>query len=169
MSAEGVLYNPALFNDLLSTSLPLEITNPSAASLALEYLSIVRSQRTRTSPSAVKGHLFKILRPALAQLKYHDLRAQIGKVRAVAPRSLAAGEEAWTWVDEYVKICEEVKRMLDADAKEATDCGRIPLSELVTKDQATGLDLLPYWLAQPYFRPIKEPVDKKKKGEKQGE
>ncbi|KAG5649273.1 hypothetical protein H0H81_004911 [Sphagnurus paluster] len=211
MSAEGVLYNPALFNGLpdcasfvspdtpseVSTStststtsesspagprteppssseLPLETTNPPLAPLALEYLAIVRSQRTRTSPSAVKGHLFKILRPALAQPAYHDLRERLGRVRAVAPRRLGEkdkekdGEEAteqWVWVDEYVRICEEARGRLEEDARRMTEDGRIPLRELVAKDAATGLDVLPYWLAQPYFRPLKAPVDKKKRKE----
>ena len=87
MSAEGVLYNPALFRGLaepsLSTtsrelSLDLEYTNPRHADLALEYLSIVRSLKTRTSVSAVKGHLFKLMRPGLVREK--DLREQLGKI-----------------------------------------------------------------------------------------
>ncbi|KAG6907673.1 hypothetical protein DXG01_007823 [Tephrocybe rancida] len=175
MSAEGVLYNPALFNGLPasvpqtsepSPPLPLSTTNPPSAALALEYLAIVRAQRTRTSPSAVKGHLFKILRPALARKAYHDLREQIGKVRVVAPRTLGKGEDAWVWVDAYVGICEEVQSRLEEDAKNLTDGGKIPLEDLVTKDEATGLDLLPHWSAQPYFRPIAPPVEKKKKGAK---
>ncbi|KAG6864012.1 hypothetical protein C0991_001092 [Blastosporella zonata] len=184
MSAEGVLYNPALFNglpmpsslDAVSASssstppppLELETTNPPSAALALEYLAIVRSQRTRTSPSAVKGHLFKILRPALARPRYHDLRERIGKVRVTAPRS-REGKEVWEWVDEYVRICEEVAVRLEEDAREMTDGGKIPLRELVIKDEATGLDVLPHWVAQPYFRPLKPPVEKKKKGGKEGE
>ena len=87
MSAEGVLYNPALFRGLAEPSssissqepsLDLEYTNPRHADLALEYLSIVRSLKTRTSVSAVKGHLFKLMRPALGREK--DLREQLGKV-----------------------------------------------------------------------------------------
>jgi len=83
MSAEGVLYNPALFRGLgepssSTSSLDLEYTNPRHADLALEYLSIVRSLKTRTSVSAVKGHLFKLLRPALGREK--DLRERLGKI-----------------------------------------------------------------------------------------
>ncbi|KAG5640910.1 hypothetical protein DXG03_006677 [Asterophora parasitica] len=173
MSAEGVLYNPALFNGLQPSpgetdlELTLDITNPPLAPLALEYLDIVRSQRTRTSPSAVKGHLFKILRPALAQPKHHDLREKLGRVKVDAPRRVAEGEQ-WVWVDEYVRICEELAARLEADAKDLTKDGTIPLRELITKDAAMGLDVLPYWLSQPYFRPLKSPVAKKDKAGKQG-
>ncbi|KAG6877082.1 hypothetical protein C0992_010928 [Termitomyces sp. T32_za158] len=199
MSAEGVLYNPSLFRGLSSSiSHPTpdsispssstsasasttrqkhhELDTPSTvATLALEYLSIVRSQRTRTSPSAVKGHLFKILRPALGREKYHDLREQIGKVRVDVPRRLKAckegkedqeeGEEAWTWVDAYVRIVEEVQGRLQEDARIATEDGNIALEELVRRDEKTGLDMLPWWIAQPYFRPLPVPVaGKKSKG-----
>lgn len=40
--------------------------------------------------------------------------------------------------------------VLQRDAKAAE--GR-PIEELTTTDAATGLKILPHWLAQPYFRP----------------
>ena len=49
--------------------------------LALEYLAIVDELKTATSPSAVKGHLFKLLRPALN--RETDLRERLGKVKIV--------------------------------------------------------------------------------------
>ena len=89
MSAEGNLYNPALFQPAPSTSEHVASTSsasqyltghhPRNTHLALEYLAIVKSQKTLTSPSAVKGHLFKLLRPALS--KYTDIRERLGRVR----------------------------------------------------------------------------------------
>lgn len=109
MSAEGNLYNPAIF--LASAPEPSSSTVPAPSPdsdttqtppvsedplpvhwhvtaetgyhpphtvLALQYLSIVKSLATPTSPSAVKGHLFKLLRPALS--REVDLRNNLGRV-----------------------------------------------------------------------------------------
>ena len=127
MSAEGHLYNAALFAALTSTpshdhaSLPHSFSNsatsipsdpadfpahtieslahPPHAELALEYLSIVRSLKTPTPLSAVKGHLFKIMRPALGIEK--DLRDRLGRARG--PGTL----------DEYQAICEEMRERME--------------------------------------------------------
>lgn len=60
MSAEGQLYNAALFTPV-SPTLPAFDTGlhiPSAE-LALEYLTIVKDLKMKTPLSVVKGHLFK--------------------------------------------------------------------------------------------------------------
>lgn len=108
MSAEGNLYNPALFLSSASAAefAPTDDALPSTwciaadtglhlphTRLALEYLALVRAQRTPTRPSAVKGHLFKLLRPALA--REVDLRDALGNVRG------KAGAETW---DRYEAI-----------------------------------------------------------------
>ncbi|GBE77291.1 tRNA-dihydrouridine(16/17) synthase [NAD(P)(+)] [Sparassis crispa] len=162
MSAEGNLYNPALFYPGPFHSLPAaddESSTPGASTstaiamassghhppltaLAREYLEIVKRQRTPTVLSAVKGHLFKLLRPALA--KETDLRAQLG--RAQIPRTNSP--EVWAPYEEILALLEE---RTERDALVAE--GR-PLEALVTIDEATGLPLLPHWLAQPYFRPL---------------
>ncbi|GLB39710.1 putative dihydrouridine synthase (Dus) [Lyophyllum shimeji] len=179
MSAEGVLCNPASFNGLASLPPPLpsspsinpvisihettdssprsrpprdeppalllETTNPPLAPLALEYLDI-------------------ILRLALTCEAYWDLRERLGCVKAVAPKRLKEGEgeeQQWDWV-EYVRICQEAKMRLENDARTAAKDGEILLWSLVTMDPATGLDVLPHWLAQPYFRPLKAVVEKPK-------
>lgn len=114
MSAEGNLYNPAIFMSSPSTSSLDDPALPSTwciasdtglhlphTRLALEYLEIVKSLKTRTRPSAVKGHLFKLLRPALG--REIDLRNKLGVVRG-------KDHEAW---DKYEAIVRELdKRML---------------------------------------------------------
>ncbi|KAJ3498298.1 hypothetical protein NMY22_g19614 [Coprinellus aureogranulatus] len=56
--------------------------------MALEYIGIVRGLRTRTGASAIKGHMFKLLRPAL--IRHTDLRERLGKARI--------GERPKNWV-----------------------------------------------------------------------
>lgn len=114
MSAEGNLYNPILF---MPSPSPSSLDDPALPStwcissdtglylphtrLALEYLSIVRSLKTTTRVSAIKGHLFKLLRPALG--RETDLRDQLGRVR---------GKDQDTW-DKYEAIVKEMdERML---------------------------------------------------------
>jgi len=123
MSAEGQLYNAALFAGLsaspsptTSTSAPtttahppLEIQHPPHVDLALEYLSIVQSLKTRTAVSAVKGHLFKLMRPALS--RETDLRELLGKVKI-------GGKDADVSYDggalqPYVDICLEMKKRME--------------------------------------------------------
>ncbi|KAJ6485273.1 dihydrouridine synthase-domain-containing protein [Mycena vulgaris] len=98
MSAEGILYNPALFAGLPGapvvpfstasdpTTAPdadanaaLLAHHPPQAALAQEYLAIAQSLQTVTGASAIKGYLFKILRPAL--VRHPDLRERLGRVR----------------------------------------------------------------------------------------
>ncbi|KAG6825473.1 hypothetical protein H0H92_003611 [Tricholoma furcatifolium] len=139
MSAEGVLYNPALFASP-STSSNEPSTSPISNSLTIPY-------------SARNGHLFNILLPALGRLRYDDLREQIGKVRGDVPRVRPVGNGGdeggegrgvWDWVYAYVEIMHEAKVRLEEDAQAATDNDRIPLEQLVTKDAATGLNVWPH-------------------------
>ena len=107
MSAEGQLYNAALFAPAQSSSSSL--SSPLAfdtglhlphVDLALEYLSIVQGLKTKTPMSAVKGHLFKLMRPALSREK--DLRERLGKVRN--------SEQA---LDEYIEIIQEMRTRME--------------------------------------------------------
>jgi len=112
MSAEGQLYNPALFagidsnaSDLHAVSFDdsdeaLLVRQPRHAELALEYLQIAKELKTRTSASAVKGHLFKIMRPGL--IRETDLREQLGRVK-VDPKKIQE------LIGAYVALCEEMR------------------------------------------------------------
>ncbi|KAF8875161.1 hypothetical protein BD779DRAFT_1613460 [Infundibulicybe gibba] len=151
------LYNAALFAGLPYPSgqdtAPHEsdsddhirLRHPPHADLALEYLEIVKSLKTATAISGVKGHLFKLMRPGLVREK--DLRERLGKIK-INPKKPTEG------LDEYIELCQEVKRRMERD-EEATR--GTPLKDLITTDEKTGLALMPHWLAQPYFRPLPEP------------
>ncbi|THH20182.1 hypothetical protein EW146_g1121 [Bondarzewia mesenterica] len=149
MSAEGQLYNAALFAPSLSTIPRLSSStshdptsssgdtglHPPHARLALEYLQIVDSLKTPTPLSAVKGHLFKIMRPALA--KEPDLREKMGRIRGGDGKGLKP----------YFEIVEEMVRRMDRDEKEAAESG-----------ECGDVEMIPHWLAQPYFRPLPAPA-----------
>ncbi|KDQ62987.1 hypothetical protein JAAARDRAFT_362604 [Jaapia argillacea MUCL 33604] len=196
MCAEGVLYNPALFapaqgSSALSTTattptspspstLPLTTLaghHPPHTSLAFEYLSIVLSQRTPTPFSAIKGHLFKILRPAI--VKHHDLRDRLGKV-GIRRTKVVSGEKFEGPGEEdgvereggcYVRGLTRGERREERDGGEGWREGVEEYIRVVREfekrmeiDQATyphtisthpdtNLRVLPHWLAQPYFRP----------------
>ncbi|KAJ7765667.1 Dus-domain-containing protein [Mycena metata] len=208
MSAEGVLYNPALFVGLapspvasssslspapaISTSTPapapdsaldsdasLLAHHPPSAALAQEYLSIVTSMRTATSASAIKGHLFKLLRPAL--LKHQDLRERLGRIKVdqfqKAKEKRPLGDDGaprpfWEkGLEPYIEVVQEMAERLVLDAeRERAGAGdgegagegaaRKGVTELVRVQEGTGLKLLPWWLAQPYWRPLpKDPPE----------
>jgi tRNA-dihydrouridine synthase 1 len=100
MSAEPQLYDPTLFvHPPPSSQLDLGQHQPHA-DLALEYLAIVKGLKTRTAPSAVKGHLFKLMRAGLA--KETDLREKLGRVKV---------EDGC--FDEYVEVATEMKRRME--------------------------------------------------------
>ena len=118
MSAEGQLYNPALFAGIErpynSTTYNSEILerHPRHADLALEYLSIVSDLKSATSVSAIKGHLFKIMRPGL--IRELDLREKLGRVK-INQRKLKEQLSAYTLICEEMKMRMEVMRFLSPE------------------------------------------------------
>ncbi|KAF8152971.1 Dus-domain-containing protein [Crassisporium funariophilum] len=152
MSAEGQLYNPALFtgidlpcdaDEYLSDRRILD-RHPRHVDLALEYLEIVKDLKTATTISGIKGHLFKIMRPGL--IREVDLREKLGKVK-MYPKKIKEG------LSEYVAICEEMRERMERDEKAAEGTS---LKDLITTEPMTGIQVMPHWLAQPYFRPSPE-------------
>ncbi|CEL59113.1 tRNA-dihydrouridine synthase 1 [Rhizoctonia solani AG-1 IB] len=139
MSAEANLYNPALFAGLPPDS-TLKTGPRDHTDLAIEYLEIVKELKTDTAPSAVKGHLFKLMRPALG--REVDLRERIGKVNPKGPGKSKEYKKSREWVDEYLKIVKELKTRMERDKAAA-----------ISEDQPKEGLPLGHWFAQPYVRP----------------
>ena len=169
MSAEGNLYNPTLFHeldaDLSSLSRQDEDHTGFAAlriaRIAHEYLDIVAALRTPTAGSALKGHMFKITRPALAI--HTDLRPMLGKARS---NEEAQGEAR---VEEYRAFVRELERRLLEDEQKPeyyTSQGApryyvTPQHLQDADDRMTRPEYIPHWYLQPYFRPPLNPPKEK--------
>lgn len=164
MSAEGNLYNPAIFSSSPAT--------PRHADLALEYLDIVKSLKTPTSLGAIKSHLFKLFRPALDLNK--DLRDRLGRIHGKPGSS--------EWMEEFTVVTKEMKQRMDVsvcyvhsqialldmgqlfiqrDADEAGDIPEHATPRRVLPDGTPAQDI-PHWRAQPYLRAPPPPPSAKK-------
>ncbi|GAC98979.1 potential tRNA dihydrouridine synthase [Pseudozyma hubeiensis SY62] len=167
MSAEGNLYNPAIFFEAegSETMFPSNKGFPSITEMAREYLDIVGKLKTPTQSSAIKAHLFRLCRPALEV--HRDLREVLGKSRF---DSSATGAER---VKSYGEFVEELGRRLEADMKdpkwEAKPEPALPGSvSYLTEAGVGGRPVwVPHWLAQPYFRPPLVTDEEKGAGEKE--
>jgi len=143
MSAEGNLYNPAIFS-----SSPATLRH---ADLALEYLDIVKSLKTPISLGAIKSHLFKLFRPSLDLNK--DLRDRLGKIHGKPGSS--------EWMEEFTVVTKEMKQRMDRDADEAGDIPEHAAPHRELPDGTPAQDI-PHWRVQPYLRAPTPPPSAKK-------
>ncbi|WFD44204.1 tRNA-dihydrouridine(16/17) synthase [NAD(P)(+)] [Malassezia psittaci] len=169
MSAEGNLYNPTLFSDMQQDLGVLARQKEDRAGfdalritrVAHEYLDIVAALRTPTAPSALKGHMFKMTRPALAI--HTDLRAMLGQARS---DDHAHGEER---VKEYRAFVQELEKRLlldEADQRYYNSQGApryyvTPEHLKDASDLTVRPEYIPHWYLQPYFRPPLNPPKEK--------
>lgn len=134
MSAEGNLYNPALFEPLARESaaayrlsLPSELLSaldeidkkysphPEAAyypitQLSRQYVAIVRSLKTKTAVSAMKAHLFKMWKPLLSNERYFDFREKLADNRG---HGMDSNREVWLGVlANYERLIGEAEERL---------------------------------------------------------
>lgn len=171
MSAEGHLYNPAIFHPDVGRDLSLLCDKDGDHTafaplhmirIAHEYLDIVARLKTPTSHGAIKGHMFKITRPALCIHK--DLRPVLGKAHTYD------GEPGEDRVRDYRAFVHELSRRLDKDVENAQYYTRqddqphyyvVPPHLQDADDKATRPDYIPHWYVQPYFRPPLNPPKSK--------
>ncbi|KAG0174154.1 hypothetical protein DFQ28_001110 [Apophysomyces sp. BC1034] len=141
MSAEGSLYNPAIF---AKRDMP-----PTTWEMAQEYLEICRDI-CPTKPGPIKAHLFKILRPSLPH--HVELRNRLGKSSTF--------EEMW-------EITMELKDLLvkdQAQIGEETLNGQ-PNEKGIRQYGHWRCQASKYTTRSPYFRPELPADNGKAKGE----
>lgn len=142
MSAEPQLHNPGIFYSSQSDSksspsdeVPGRSTHPPHATVALEYLSIIRSLQTPTASSSIKAHLFRLFYPAFLRPENHDLRNRLGAI---------------SWQRDGLEGYEDICKEMDKRMKKAMEEDQ---GEVFPVDKETGLKRVPYWLCQPKVRP----------------
>ncbi|KAJ3118899.1 tRNA-dihydrouridine(16/17) synthase [NAD(P)(+)]-like protein [Phlyctochytrium bullatum] len=119
MTAEGNLYNPAIF-----TGLHLPVWK-----LAQEYLEICKEYPNSANIGMIRGHLFKIFAPCLAE--HPDLRTNLASIKTL---------------DEFMSLTATLKeRILLINGGETELKGEIKVDD-------RGIKILPTWVAQPHLR-----------------
>ncbi|ODQ65576.1 Dus-domain-containing protein [Nadsonia fulvescens var. elongata DSM 6958] len=141
MSAEGNLYNPAVFN--LNPDATIDEKFPRVDKLLREYFEIVKSlgPESRASKIALKSHFFKILRPFLVH--HTDIRNAIGQSRA--PRT---EEDLIPWESIVAQVEDAVAKIyLSPDLADEVVTGDV-------QEWGGSYKEVPYWRCQPYFRTV---------------
>ncbi|CCH46984.1 tRNA-dihydrouridine synthase [Wickerhamomyces ciferrii] len=136
MSAEGNLYNPGVFVEEDN----IDKQFPRVDKLVREYYEIVKNCPGNASKIAMKSHFFKILRPFLPI--HTDVRELIAK---------SSPKHNFDDVEEIViqveKIVKEISEKPDFAELDKITTGPVELWGGAYKQ-------IPYWRAQPYFRPV---------------
>ena len=135
MSAEGNLYNPAIFN---IGKTKLDDKFPRVDKLLREYFEIAKATPGNASSTAMKSHFFKILHSFLPI--HTDIRSSLGSIRK--------GEH-----DEFEKIVEQVEAVVQS----IYDSGEHPdtlIEDGHVEEWGGSYKEVPYWRCQPYFRTV---------------
>ncbi|KAK9358226.1 dihydrouridine synthase-domain-containing protein [Lipomyces starkeyi] len=149
MSAEGNLYNPAIFVKPVTYKEPIpadcesvEELFPRVDRILREYFEILKGTPAEASHSAAKSHMFRLLRPFLSQ--HTAIRAEIAAINRNST------------IDDFRMITEHVEEIVrdlfaDDNVKEKDIIRR---SDQSTDQSGAEYKDVPYWRVQPYFRPV---------------
>ncbi|GAV52639.1 hypothetical protein ZYGR_0AG06300 [Zygosaccharomyces rouxii] len=140
MSAEGNLYNPGIFN--ADNCQDKEKVFPRVDVICREYFEIVKCHEySSASRTAMKSHLFKILRPFLPN--HTDIRASLASLNAKS----SFDDYENTVVIPVENVVKSIFQEKDIEEKDKVVKGGIEL-------WGGSYYTVPYWRCQPYFRPV---------------
>ncbi len=123
MTAEGNLYNPAVFEDHY----------PLTWDIVEEYMTICRNEVSSTSLTAIRGHLFKLYRPALSSIPEH--RTLLGEAKSF---------------QEITQIVTDINDILRARYNEAPDS----LYRQPPRNHSSSGPSSPEWFCRSYIRDL---------------
>lgn len=140
MSAEGNLYNPGIFN--ADDCQDKEKVFPRVDVICREYFEIVKCyELSSASRTAMKSHLFKILRPFLPN--HTDIRASLALLNAKS----SFDDYENKVIIPVENVVNSIFQKTDIEEKDAVVKGDIEL-------WGGSYYTVPYWRCQPYFRPV---------------
>lgn len=130
MSAEGLLYNPLIFDD--------SNAHVETWKIAAEYLQYAKKFHAGTS--AIRAHVFRICHHSL--LEYEDLRMRVSLEHRI---------------EDFENIVEELGKRARADAEEGKqrEVEARTLFETIRNGElmdAIDVSKQPHWISKPYFR-----------------
>jgi tRNA-dihydrouridine synthase 1 len=124
------------------------MSHPPLTLLARRYLDIVEGLKTATANSAIRSHLFRLLKPELD--RDESIRNKIAAARVPVSGNL----------DEFRAVLQEIDDKVKVGSTDKCGADDQPEQEALGPDwrpppinPATGYRTLPSWVAQPYIRP----------------
>ncbi|BFZ55702.1 tRNA dihydrouridine synthase [Savitreella phatthalungensis] len=132
--AETNLHNPAIFT---------KDAYPRLDQILAEYLEILDQEDDPISAKSVRGHVFKLIKPFLD--RFPEYRATVG----------ACG----TRDDDGRAKLDEVLRAVEREVTSFLEKHPEPAQQAWPRD-ARGYRQIPWYRAQPYYRPLRDPPSK---------
>uniref|UniRef100_A0A7E4VXQ7 tRNA-dihydrouridine(16/17) synthase [NAD(P)(+)] n=1 Tax=Panagrellus redivivus TaxID=6233 RepID=A0A7E4VXQ7_PANRE len=127
MSAEGILFNPYLFEDTFKPNVQV----------AREYLSYAK--RFAANMSAVRAHIFRICHHTL--LRHDDLRNKMSII---------------TSLPDFHAIVNELESRTATTPEDEANALPLLQSHADFPDLRSFVEATPHWFAKPYVRPIQD-------------
>lgn len=128
MSAEGNLYNPAIFNIDKAT---IDDKFPRVDVMLRKYFELAKKTPGNATLTAMKAHFFKILHSFLPN--HTDIRSYLGPIKKAQ-------------LDLYEEVVQMVEKTVDEIYRTKPD------SDVITQEDY--YQQIPYWRCQPYFRVV---------------